>query len=412
MPKLTTVTVKNAKPGRHADGRGLYLYVKPTGGKSWVLRIVLHGRRRDFGLGSVSLDAPPPGIEAIPIGQRRHLSLQEARAKAEEGRKYVKAGLDPTVEWAKVARVIPTFESHARTYHEAAEPGWKNGKHGDQWLSTLETHAFPFIGAMRVDHIEASDVQRVLMPIWLALPETARRVRQRVLAVLDDAHANKFRDKEAPRKAVAELMKKTRQPKRGPGFAAMPYSKVPDLMKVLRDSDGSTGRMALQFLILTAARSGEVRGMTWGEVDLDNARWDIPGERMKAGEAHSVPLSAPAVALLEEAKGLITGRAGEPVFPGLKSKPMSDATMAKALTVAGGGDYTVHGFRSSFRDWVAERTTYPGDWAEAALAHTIPNKTEAAYRRTKFFDQRKAMMADWAAFLAEGSNVVAMEKRA
>lgn len=152
--------------------------------------------------------------------------------------------------------------------------------------------------------------------------------------------------------------------------------------------------------------------MTWDEVDLDNARWDIPAARMKAGNPHSVPLSAPAVAILEEARGLVTGRKGEPVFPGLKGKPMSDATMAKALTVAGGGDYTVHGMRSSFRDWVAERTAYPGDWAEAALAHTIPNKTEAAYRRTKFFDQRKAMMADWARFLAEGSNVVAMPVKA
>lgn len=413
MPKLTPLTVKNARPGRHADGGGLYLLVKPTGAKSWVLRVVMQGRRRDFGLGSVSLAPPPPGIEEVPIGRRKVLSLAEARQKAEEGRRYAKNGIDPAVEWAKISKIIPTFEKHARAYHDAAQAGWRNGKHGAQWLSTLEAHAFPVIGAMRVDEIEASDVQRVLMPIWLSLPETARRVRQRVLAVLDDAHAAKLRDKEAPRKAVVELLKKTRQPKRGPGHAAIPYAKLPGLMEVLRASDATPGRMALMFTILTAARSGETRGMTWDEVDLENARWDIPGSRMKAGEDHSVPLSSAAVAILEEAKGLITGRKGEPVFPGLKSKPLSDATMAKALSVAGGGGYTVHGMRSTFRDWVAERTTFPGDWAEAALAHTIPNKTEAAYRRTKFFDQRKAMMADWAAFLDEGSNVVALsEKRA
>lgn len=394
MGKLTALSVKNAKPGRHGDGKGLHLLVKDSGAKSWVLRIVVNGRRRDYGLGPADL-----------------VSLQEAREKALEGRRMVRAGLDPAVEWKRDKVVIPAFKQAAKWYHDAVKGSWKNEKHAAQWLSTLEEYAYPLIGARQVNHVDAPAIQSVLLPIWLEKPETARRVRQRVFVVLDYAQGKGWRDAETPRGAVNSLMKRIKQPRKGAGFAAMPYAKVPDLMTALRDGDGSVGRMALMFTILTAARSGEVRGMTWDEVDLNNARWDIPGERMKAGEAHSVPLSPAAVAILEEAKGLITGRKGEPVFPGLKGKPLSDATMAKALRVAGGGGYTVHGMRSSFRDWVAERTTYPGDWAEAALAHTLTNRVEAAYKRTKFFDQRVAMMAAWADYLAMGSNVVALPAR-
>lgn len=394
MGKLTALSVKNARPGRHGDGKGLHLLVKDTGAKSWVLRIVVNGRRRDYGLGPADL-----------------VTLQEAREKALEGRKLVRAGLDPAIEWKRDKVVIPTFRQAAKWYHEAVKGSWKNEKHAAQWLATLEEYAFPLIGARQVNHVDAPAIQSVLLPIWLEKPETARRVRQRVFVVLDYAQGKGWRDTETPRGAVNSLMKRIKQPRKGAGFAAMPYAKVPDLMKALREGDESVGRMALMFTILTAARSGEVRGMTWDEVDLDNARWDIPGERMKAGEAHSVPLSPAAVAILEKAKGLITGRKGEPVFPGLKGKPMSDATMAKALRVAGGGDYTVHGMRSSFRDWVAERTTYPGDCAEAALAHTLTNRVEAAYKRTKFFDQRVPMMKAWADYLATGSNVVALPAR-
>lgn len=391
MANLTVVQVRNAKPGRHADGKGLYLLVKPSGAKSWVLRVQFSGRRRDFGLGSVDL-----------------VSLEEARDKAREARKLAKAGLDPSLERKKALRTIPTFEEAARRYHETVKAGWRNAKHGGQWLATLETHAFPLIGNMRVDHIEAPTIQSVLLPIWLTLPETARRVRQRVGSVLDYAHGQGWRTTETPRNAVNSLMKRIKQPRRGPGFAAMPYADLPAFMTALREDVPSVGKLALQFLILTAARSGEVRGATWDEIDLDKAQWNIPAGRMKAGEPHSVPLSDAAIEVLRRAGELTGMRRGQPIFPGLRGQPLSDATLAKVLRVAGGGSYTVHGMRSAFRDWVAERTSFPGDWAEAALAHTLPNKVEAAYRRTKFVEQRRNLMAAWDSYLSLASNIVSL----
>jgi len=399
MAKLNAVQVKNARPGRHADGKGLYLLVKPkpnpgtgsteSGAKSWVLRVQVAGRRRDFGLGSLDI-----------------VSLEEARDKAREGRKVAKAGLDPSLERKKAMRLIPTFKEAAERYHRAVKGSWRNGKHADQWLSTLETHAFPLIGSTRVDHIDAPTVQSVLLPIWLTLPETARRVRQRVGSVLDYAHGQSWREAETPRNAVNSLMKRIKQPRRGAGFAAMPYADLPAFMAELRDGPLSVGRLGLQFLILTAGRSGEVRGAKWDEIDLEKEQWNIPAERMKAGDPHSVPLSPPAIEVLRRIRELIGTREGQPIFPGLKGQPLSDATLAKVLRVAGGDKYTVHGMRSAFRDWAAEQTTFPGDWAEAALAHTLPNKVEAAYKRTKFLEQRRQMMTAWADYLAMTSNIV------
>jgi integrase len=387
---LTAIQVKNAKTGRHADGKGLYLLVKPSGAKSWVLRIVVNGRRRDFGLGSVDL-----------------VSLQDARDKALEGRKMVRAGFDPLQEWKRVTTTVPTFEAATRQYHENVKQGWKNGKHGAQWLSTLETHAFPEIGKLPVSEVDAAAIQRVLLPIWLKVPETARRVRQRVGAVLDYAHGQGWRASEAPLRAVGKGLPK-QTAKRG-HFAAMPYADLPAFMSGLRESEASVGRLALQFTILTAARSGEVRGATWEEIDLDAATWTIPAERMKAGETHVVPLSPAALAVLQQVQAFRSGVSGEPVFPGLKGKPLSDMTLAKALRLAGGDGVTVHGMRSSFRDWVAEKMpTVPGDVAEAALAHAIGNKTEAAYRRAKYLDQRRDLMDAWGAYLNGRSNVIAL----
>ena len=423
MGKLTALEVKNAKPGRLADGNGLYLLVKPTGAKTWVLRVVINGRRRDFGLGSVSLDPPPKGMQDMPLGQRKILSVIEARDKAAEGRRWAKAGMDPSVEWRRVQEVIPTFAEAARAYHSNIKGGWKNGKHGAQWLSTLETHAFPNFGAKRVDTIDTPAIQSVLLPIWLVVPETARRVRQRIGAVLDFAHGQGWRAGEAPMRAVAKGLPK--QPKKGAHFAAMPYSELPSFMVKLRGMEASIGRLALQFTILTAARSGEVRGATWDEIDMDKALWTIPAARMKANEAHTVPLPEAALDVLREVQGFFTGRKGEPIFPGMKgealpdingkplsdvkSKPLSDMTLAKALRVAGGEGYTVHGMRSTFRDWIAEKMpTVPGDVAESALAHAIQNKTEAAYRRAKYLDQRRELMAKWADYLAGQSNVIAL----
>lgn len=391
MPGLTATEVKHAKPGRHADGKGLYLLVKPSGAKSWVMRVQVGGRRRDYGLGSFDI-----------------VSLTEARDRALECRKMAKNGLDPSLERRKTQRAIPTFEEAARSYHETVKASWRNGKHADQWLSTLKAHAFPTIGSTRVDHIDAPTVQSVLLPIWLTLPETARRVRQRIGSVLDFAHGQGWRATETPRNAINSLMKRIKQPRRSGGFAAMPYAELPALMGKLEGGSPTVGRLALQFLILTAARSGEVRGARWEEIDIDKAQWNIPAERMKAGTAHSAPLTPAAVEVLRRVREITPVRKGQPIFPGLKGKPLSDATLAKVLRVAGGGSATVHGMRSAFRDWVAERTSFPGDWAEAALAHTLPNKVEAAYRRTTFLEQRRKLMAGWSDYLAGASNVVSL----
>ncbi|HEX8525786.1 tyrosine-type recombinase/integrase [Allosphingosinicella sp.] len=389
MVGLTAVEVRNAKAGRHADGKGLYLLVKPSGAKSWVLRVQVGGRRRDYGLGSLDL-----------------VTLQEARDRALEYRKAAKSGLDPSLERKKAQRTIPTFEEAARRYHAAVRASWRNGKHADQWLSTLQAHVFPTLGSTHVHQIDAPMVQSVLLPIWLTLPETARRVRQRVGSVLDYAHGQGWRATETPRNAINSLMKRIKQPRRGGGFAAMPYAELPAFMGRLEKGSPTVGRLALQFLILTAARSGEVRGALWEEIDFDKAQWTIPAARMKAGEAHSVPLTPAAVEVLRQVREITTVRQGQPIFPGLKGQPLSDATLAKVLRVGGGGAYTVHGMRSAFRDWIAEQTTFPGDWAEAALAHTLPNKVEAAYKRTKFLDQRRKLMEAWADYLGGASNVL------
>jgi integrase len=367
------------------------------------------GRRRDFGLGSVILERKVPS--PLPVEQRRELTLSEARDKAAAGRSLAKAGLDPSLEWKRVLNVIPTFEEAARKYHGNVKDGWKAGtKHGAQWIATLEAHAFPVIGSKRIDLIDAPAIQSVLLPIWLRLPETARRVRQRIGAVLDFAHGQGWREGEAPMRAVAKGLPK--QPRKGVHYAAMPYADLPAFMDTLRGMEPTLGRLALQFTILTAARSGEVRGATWDEIDMDSALWAIPAARMKSGEAHTVPLSAAALDVLREVQGFITGRPGEPIFPGLKGKPLSDMTLAKALRVAGGDGVTVHGMRSAFRDWVAEKMpTVPGDVAEAALAHAIQNRTEAAYRRAKYLDQRRELMTKWAEYLAGSSNVIALVDR-
>lgn len=382
MAKLTVAQVRNAKPGRHSDGSGLYLLVKPSGAKSWVLRVQVGGRRRDFGLGAADL-----------------VSLAEAREKAREYRKAAKAGLDPVLERKRALRQIPTFLEAAKQYYREVRPSWRNGKHAEQWWKTLEIYAFPMIGSTRVDHIDAPRIQAVLLQIWLTKSETASRVRQRISAVLDYAHGQGWRETETPRAAINSLLKRIKQPKRGPGFAAIPYADLPPLMTTLRSGEPTSGRLGLRFLILTAARSGEVRGATWSEIDFENARWNIPAARMKAGDPHSVPLPAEALEILRFARDLTGDRPDRPIFEGMKGKAMSDMTLGKALRAAGAGAYTVHGMRSAFRDWVAERTDFPGDWAEAALAHTLPNKVEAAYRRTKFVEQRRRLMDAWADYL-------------
>ncbi|PGH56512.1 integrase [Azospirillum palustre] len=380
---LTAVAVRNAKPGRHADGNGLYLEVDESGARRWLLRIMVQGRRRDIGLGATSL-----------------VSLAEARDTATAMRKVARAGGDPLAERQKAMRVVPTFETAARTCHTEHKDAWKNGKHADQWFTTLETYAFPVIGTMTVDRIGMPEVRDVLLPIWLEKPETARRVRQRIGTVLDWAATKNFRDGENPVRSVVKGLPK--QKDTAEHFAALPYDDVPAFLTKLRvtDQTGPVVKLAMEFLILTAVRSGEMRGAVWREIDTAAKLWTIPAERMKAGKPHVVPLAPRALELLEEARKL----ARKPddldalVFEGSKpGKPMSDMTLTMVLRRMK-VEATAHGFRSAFRDWTAETTNTPSDVAEMALAHTIKNKVEAAYRRGDLLEKRRVLMTLWADF--------------
>lgn len=385
MGNLTTTAIKSIKPGatvmRHPDGDGLYLTVKQSGAKSWLLRVQTNGRRRDIGLGTF------PAV-----------SLLMARENAMQLRKQLLAGEDP-VETRRAAKRaaagIPTFRAAAETVHSERRDDWRNQKHRDQWINTLRTFAFPLIGEKRLDKVTAGDVRAVMLPIWQSKPETARRLLQRIVKVLDWGFSEGHCKGEAPLRSIrAGLNAQLARPEH---FASLPYAEVPALMQALAEGE-TAGRLALQFLIVTAARSGEVRGATWDEFDLPAAMWKIPASRMKAKKEHRVPLSTAALAVLKKAALLRKGIAGEPVFPGMKHQPLSDATMGKVLSAAINGQWTVHGFRSSFRVWAAE-SGYQHEAAEAALAHTISNKVVAAYLRTDFLDQRRPMMDAWAAFL-------------
>jgi integrase len=378
VARLSASAVKAAKkPGRIGDGEGLFLVVKVTGNKSWVCRVQRNGKRRDFGLGSAN-----------------KVSLALARERAREVRTWVELGLDPLFERRK-AKGIPTFREAAAKVLAAQRKSWRNKKHAGQWLSTLEAYAFPHIGDRQVDEITGPMIRDLLAPIWLTKPETARRVRQRVGTVLDWAYASGYRESEAPMRAITKGLPK--QPKKDKHFAAMPYERVAGFLARLRQKE-SFSRLALEFAILTAARSGEVRGATWDEFDLEAGLWTISAAHMKAEREHVVPLTAPAIRIVRRCAELRQPGC-DLLFPGMKhGASLSDMTLTKVLALMG-EPYTVHGFRSSFRDWVAEETQHPGDIAEAALAHVIPNKTEAAYRRGKLLKKRRIMMEDWADYL-------------
>jgi integrase len=396
---LSVRKIQYAKPGKHCDGHGLYLLVKPSGAKSWLLRVQYQGHRRDFGLGTaitgiIDVD--------IPLQKRRSLTLAQAREKARIARELAKSGMDPTVLWREQREredSIPSFKKVAVEYHGHVSKGWRNGKHSDQWLTTLKIYAFPAIGELPVDVIDARSIQRVLAPIWLEKGETARRVRQRVAAVLDYAHGKGWRETEAPMRAVNQLLGGIKQPRSG-NFAAMPYRELPAFMTKLRGGDRAIGRSALQFLILTAARSGEIRKARWREIDFGASEWRLPPGNTKTERLHIVPLVPSAVAILNEIRAGGAVSPDDLVFPGMNGT-MSDATLSKVLRKHGGGAFTVHGFRSAFRDWAAENS-FPDGWAEAALAHTNPNRVESAYRRTTFFEQRRdELMPSWADFVLQ-----------
>lgn len=378
MGKLTATKVKAlTEPGTYMDGDGLMLVVTSKSSASWKLRAMVAGKRRDIGLGSLKV-----------------LSLADARDKASDLRRQIAQGIDPIAERKKVADPVPTFREAAASVHEEHKAAWKNGKHQDQWINTLTTYAFPKLGDRLVNDIEGPIIRDVLAPIWLAKPETARRVRQRIGAVLDWSYAKGYRPTEAPMRSLSKGL--PRQPRKDGHFAAMPFTDVPKLIARLRERS-SVGRLAMEALILTAARSGEIRGATWSEVDLEAGMWTVPADRMKMGRVHHVPLAPEAIDVFRRAEALRVP-CSDLVFPGQRLKnQLSDMTLLKVMRDMETG-VTVHGFRSAFRDWVAEETSYPGEVAEAALAHAIPNKVEAAYRRTDFLEKRRSLMREWAVF--------------
>jgi integrase len=387
--KLTARRAETASEGKYNDGSGLWLVVSKTGSRKWALRLTINGRRREMGLGSLT-----------------ETSLKEARMKAAEARAKAAEGIDPIQAKAESKEGPPTFTAAAARYIRAHRRGWSNPKHARQWVSTLKTYARPVIGSKPVDQISTEDVLRILQPIWTSKTETAKRVQGRMENVLDFAAARKWRDPSNPARWRGHLDKllprptKVRAARHQP---AMPYTEVPAFMGELDRLD-SISALALRFLILTACQTTEVLQAQWSEIDREARIWTVPPERMKARREHRVPLSDAATAVLD-ALPRITGNPY--CFPGARpGRPLSNMALLQVMRGMGygvGGDrgaYVPHGFRSAFRDWAGEVSTFPRDVCEMALAHVIENKVEAAYRRGDLFAKRAAMMQAWADWCA------------
>jgi integrase len=381
---------KERAPGIYPDGGGLSLIVSDSGAKKWELRIAMGGRRRQLGLG------------VYPV-----VSLEDARSKATQIRLGASDGRDVVSEQRQAEQIATahprsiTFRAAFDGYFEMKEQQLSNEKHKTQWRSTLQAYVFPAIGKRPVGEVTAAEVIDILKPIWNSKRETARRVLQRMRAVFEAAIVRGERDKASPTINVATVLgSRNRKFEHHP---AMPHADVPAFVTRLRGLEGWTAtRLAFEFLILTAARSGEVRLANWYEVDLDAALWTVPAERMKARVEHAVPLAPRALAILREARAAYPK--SELVFPGTKpGLPLSDMTLTKVLRDAGlDGKATAHGFRSSFKDWCAEVAKVRDEVSEAALAHKIPDKVRAAYLRTRFLDERRQLMQDWADYVAHG----------
>lgn len=384
--RLTTKKIQNTKkPGYYGDGGGLYLQVSATGSKSWIYRYMLNRRAREMGLGSINA-----------------LTLAEAREQARENRKLLLEKIDPIeARNAAQAEIMGslTFNECATKYIEAHRAGWKNEKHAQQWENTLNTYASPVFGKLPVQRVDTALVMKALEPIWTEKPETANRVRGRVELVLDWATVRKYRAGENPARWRGHLDKLL--PKRSKVAAvkhhpALPYDEMSDFMKALRKRDGVAPK-ALEYVILTVCRVSEAVMMQWLEIDFKARTWTIPGERTKSKRPHRVPLTDDALAILETMKAQ---KQNDYVFPGWKiGKPLTGAACLKLLQQdMSYPDLTVHGFRSTFRDWAAECTNYPRELAEAALAHVLSDKTEAAYQRGDLLQRRAHMMDAWAKY--------------
>lgn len=388
--KLVDAKIRSlTQAGIYGDGDGLYLRVQPSGSRSWVFIWRRFGVRREMGLGAYGSGAG-------------HVSLATARTKAEEARQIVGAGGDPKADMAerRAAVRVVTFGQIADEYIETMRPKWRGAKTVVAWERFASTYA-KALRTFPIDAISTEDVVRTLRPLWHDKPETASKVRERIKLVLDHAKARGLRTGDNPatwKGHLDQILPAQVALSRG-HHAAMAYSDVPAFLRKVRSASG-VGARALEFCILTAARSGEARGATWAEVDLLAEVWTIPPSRMKEGKAHRVPLPSRAVEILQEMQKVAIN---DLVFPGQKGgKPLSDMTLAKALKTAGGDGFTVHGFRSSFRDWAGEETTFPREVAEAALSHAVGDAVELAYRRGDALEKRRALMAAWAEFCAAG----------
>ena len=388
---LSAAFVRTAtEAGHYHDGHGLILRVTRAGSKQWVQRLRIRGRRRELGLGGYPL-----------------VTLAMARDAALANRRKVHAGDDPLAE-KRTRRGVPTFAEAARKVFELRRGGWRNAKHAGQWITTLEQFAFPRIGARAVDEISTDDVIAVLGPIWHDKPTTAKRVRQRIGAVLTWAVAQGLRP-DNPADAVKAVLPKHNGT--GNAHRALPYCEVADAIAAVRASGTAPVlKLAFEFLTLTTARAGEVRFATWSEIDLESATWTVPASRMKAGREHRVPLSARAVEVLGEAQALRSKR-GDLVFPSRGGRPLTERGFVQALARLG-IDATAHGFRASFRVWAQERTSFPREVCEAALAHTLKDKAEAAYARSDLFEKRRELMNAWARYLNPApADVVSLDAR-
>ena len=398
--RLTDKIVRNlAAPGNHADGGGLYLQISKAGARSWIYRFSIRKRTRDMGLGPV-----------------RFVALAEARAKATDCRALVAKGVDP-IEQAKGERkaheepaepAAPTFRDFAESYIDAHAGTWRSAKRAGQWRATLASYAYPVIGDMSLSAIDTPDILRVLEPIWASKSETASRVRGRIERILAAASVRGLRPATSPAAWAGHLREALPKRQKSTPFTALPYANIPAFMAALREREG-VGASALEFAILTAARSGEARGAKWSEIDEAAKIWTVPGERMKAGRPHVVPLSDRALEVLDVMKPL-RDLAGGFIFPGIKhGRSLSDMT---AVIHAMGFDVTAHGFRASFKTWAEQETNHANVVIEASLAHHIGDKAEQAYMRGDRLVKRRALMDEWGAWCTSApvETVVPMQR--
>lgn len=381
--RLSAIAVRNVRaPGRYPDGNCLYLEVEPSGAKRWLLRVVVQGRRRDIGLGSITTT-----------------SLADVRAVAAELRSVARKGGDPLAARPR-AQQGTRFSVIAKKVFEQHKSTWRNEKHRYQWLRTVEVWAFPIIGDRPVAGVERPDILRVLQPVWLKQPETARRLRQRLKFIFDWAKAHNLRSGDNPVEGVEKVL--PRQTDEVEHMRALPIDGVPGFIAKLRAREADlTTRLSFEFLILTAARTGEAINARWPEIDFEARTWTVPKERMKAGVEHVVPLSNRAIAILNTLKD-VTDKCPL-IFPSRAgNKPISNMAflmLLRRMKI----DITAHGFRSTFRDWASERASFPNEVVEMALAHTIANKVEAAYRRGNLLEKRRELMEAWAEFASPDS---------